>query len=349
LCVWAAAALAAGPAAFVTNEADNSVSPINLANSVAGTAIHVGMAPSGVAITPSGATAYVANEDDDTVTPINLATGTTAPTIAVGDAPTAIAITPDGRTALVADSGDQSVTRIDLSNNQPGPAIAVGHGPSAIAITPPGPPTARIDLFAADTSFLVHQRVSTKFSCTEGAGGPGLASCRDSNGASGPGGGVGMLDTRAAGHYRYTVTATSKDGQTGTDGFTYTVINSPPQPKPPQNKPLKISRISVDRHTITWCFGPKRCPYPMARLRYALTKRTTLRLVLRRKIDGRFKRVAIATVPGHSGYNRRRVSGRWHGKLVPKGKVHLLVQIRPGTHWKTAKTIGLTVRHAQTH
>jgi YVTN family beta-propeller protein len=83
-----------GTTAYVVNNADNSVTPINLATKTPRTAILVGGGRDAIAITPDGTTAYVVNYFDNSVTPINLATGTLARAITVGTNPVAIAITP---------------------------------------------------------------------------------------------------------------------------------------------------------------------------------------------------------------------------------------------------------------
>jgi hypothetical protein len=65
--------------------------------------------------------------------------------------------------------------------------------------------------------------VDSAFSCTDGAGGTGIASCVDQNGH--PSGSA--IDTATTGPHMLTVTAASSDGLDGTASVSYTVIGPP--------------------------------------------------------------------------------------------------------------------------
>jgi hypothetical protein len=98
---------------------------------------------------------------------------------------------------------------------------------ASISYTVRLPPKATINSPATGGTHAFGQSVPTSFSCEEGAGSPGLASCNDSAGTNTTGGGSGHLDTSTVGVHTYTATATSQDGFTGATSISYTVLPLP--------------------------------------------------------------------------------------------------------------------------
>jgi hypothetical protein len=104
-----------------------------------------------------------------------------------------------------------------------GSGCAAGCGPVFTRQAVAAPPKASIESPASGGTYQQGATVTTKFSCTEGKGGPGIESCTDSHGGSGT---SGTIETSTPGPHTYTVTAKSKDGQTGTASITYTVLGA---------------------------------------------------------------------------------------------------------------------------
>lgn len=131
-------------------------------------------------------------------------------------------------------AAEAATARADLTPpaapSAPPPPVAPSAPPPP---TPPATPVKPEAVAAAAPSALIFpgrgqtfalgRRVTTRFSCSEGTGGPGISSCVDSNGA---GGGVGQLQTGAVGAHTYSVTAVSKDSQRGTASISYNVVKA---------------------------------------------------------------------------------------------------------------------------
>jgi hypothetical protein len=151
-------------------------------------------------------------------------------------------------------------------------------------------PTASISSPASGGTYTVGQTVRTTFSCSEGAGGPGIASCVDSGGASRA---HGTLSTSSPGTNTYTVTATSKDGQTGTARIRYTVA-------PVASVPGRVGTLGVALKFTFACKGVagQRCrgrANPTAIERLSADGKQITGVLSSRPRSGRYRIVAILT------------------------------------------------------
>jgi 6-phosphogluconolactonase (cycloisomerase 2 family) len=106
--------------------------------------------------------------------------------------------------------------------------------PGTISVFSVAPPSAAITAPLAAQVYAQNQAVPTSFSCSDSTYAPGISSCADSNGVSGPTGSTGplgatgALGTATLGAHTYTVTVTSSDGQsTTTAPLDYTVAAPP--------------------------------------------------------------------------------------------------------------------------
>ncbi|HTZ86662.1 MAG TPA: hypothetical protein VMB05_08340, partial [Solirubrobacteraceae bacterium] len=87
------------------------------------------------------------------------------------------------------------------------------------------PPSVSITAPVDGAAYLPGQVVNAAYSCSEGAGGPGLKP--GSEGCSGPVANGSAIDTATPGGHSFSVTATSADGQSTTSTVSYTVIAPP--------------------------------------------------------------------------------------------------------------------------
>ncbi len=224
---------------------------------------------------------------------------------------------------------------------------------------PIAPPTATIASPADGLTFAVGEPVPTSFSCADSELGTGIASCEDSGGAAI---GTGTLDTSKPGTFTYTVTARSRDGESGSSSLTYTVAgpqqstsgSTPPPPAHPGAHThthatgpaaARISKIRLSGATLTWC---GHCAYPRTKLGFRLSAVAEVRVLLQRRLHGRFRQVAVTTLDGRAGANSFPVGRRWHGRLLPHDATRLLVQLRANGAWKTERSLKLTVRQRGT-
>ena len=129
--------------------------------------------------------------------------------------------------ASCADSnGSASPGQLDTSQPGPHTYTVTATSQDGVAVTSSftyivaAPPTAQVTLPTDGMTFQIGQSVSTNFGCTDGVGGPGIATCVDVTGSRSP----GALDTSTLGSQTYSVTATSKDGQSGAASIEYTVV-----------------------------------------------------------------------------------------------------------------------------
>jgi hypothetical protein len=82
-------------------------------------------------------------------------------------------------------------------------------------------PSASITSPADGSTFTFAQAVSASYTCADANGGPGIASC------TGPVANGAVVDTSHPGSFSFTVTATSKDGQSATKTAGYAVLKAP--------------------------------------------------------------------------------------------------------------------------
>ena len=128
-----------GTYALVPNNADDTVSRIDLATATVTATISVPDQPVHVAFTPDGSKAYVTSWFADAITVIDTATNGTTPVtgIASGSHPFGIVVTPDGSEAIVTNYGNGDVLTVSTTTDAVTHDVSSGAGQlQGIALDP---------------------------------------------------------------------------------------------------------------------------------------------------------------------------------------------------------------------
>jgi hypothetical protein len=129
--------------------------------------------------------------------------------------------------------------------------------------SPVGPAGPSVAVWTPDygARYSMGEVVLSKFSCSDGAGGPGIRSCIDQDGhESGS-----RVDTSSVGSHTYTITATSEDGQTNRLSIPYTVAAGPRNTARPAIAGSPKAGQTLSCRPGAWMGNPARYQYQWSR------------------------------------------------------------------------------------
>jgi len=141
--------------AYVTNNADNSVSVIDTTSNTVIATIPVGNSPSGIAAAPDGSHVYVRNQNEETISVIDTANNTAIPITISGLFGGGIpAVSPDSKSVYLPSEILDTVIVLDTATNAVKATIPVGAQPHAVAFTPDGSRAYVANQFSSDVSVI---------------------------------------------------------------------------------------------------------------------------------------------------------------------------------------------------
>ena len=128
--------------AFVTNQTDDSLSIVRLADLKVAETLKIGGKPAGIAMSADGKQLYVTTGRSKVVLIVDTASNRVVGSIEVGPRPWGVALAPDGATLYTANGPSNDVSVVDIGTRQVTKKIPVGQGPWGIAVVK-RPPAAR--------------------------------------------------------------------------------------------------------------------------------------------------------------------------------------------------------------
>ena len=198
----------------------------------------------------------------------------------------------DGQHVYWADLTQGSIGQANLDGSGVDGSFIVGADhPDAVAVDAlPLAPLASITTPARGATYTVGQAVDSSFTCSDGAGGPGIASCLDQSGR----GSGAPIDTSSPGSYAFTVTATSSDGQTRSASSTYTVRAPGPLLRDLRGSHRRWREGSALPHIPRHTNHARGRPAVGTTFAFTLSQAATVKLIFTQQGSGR-----VVTVKGH--------------------------------------------------
>lgn len=124
--------------AYITNQAADTVSVIDVHTRQVVSTIAVGKAPVGVAVSASLQRVYVSNVEGQSISVIDASSNQRIQDFPIAGSPVGLALSPDSTTLYVADWYDDRILALDTQDLTRQRTLAVGKAPAGMVISPDG-------------------------------------------------------------------------------------------------------------------------------------------------------------------------------------------------------------------